>query len=193
MKNVEADIRVTKGKSAVIEITPKVDLNEDILLVIPVKSDLPEVANIEELEGNVKKNYIAYPVDIGKDYVKFPITSFKKEKQIKVILETQDIGNPYFEKMKNSEIKESLKITYSIYFGYAKVKTEDKNLEYLKDLISKLEKSGLLQKVEFIGFADANSKNPERNAEIAKKRALFVLEEVLGKEALKCVSQEVSR
>ncbi|RUM32273.1 MAG: hypothetical protein DSY32_00255 [Aquifex sp.] len=193
VEDLKADIKVTRGRSVVVEIHPKLDLKEDVLLVIPIKKDFPEVASIEEVEGNVKKVYIAYPVDIGKDLVKFPVPSFKKGKRIKIKLHTQDIGNPYLEKVKSSAEREPLKITYSVYFGYAKVKTKDKNLEHLRRLISKLRNSGLLKRVEFVGLADANSKNPKKNLEVAKKRALFVLKKVLGKEALECVNPRVLR
>jgi len=193
VEKVNVRIRVAKGSSTTIEIKPEESVEGDFLLVIPVENQIPEFAVVEEMYENVEETYTAYPADLSKNFVKFPLPHFKKGKIIRVILQTENIGKPYLEKVYIEVPKEPLKITYSVYFGYARVRTEDRNLEHLRILVSKLKNSGLLKKVEIVGFADANSKNLQKNLNVAKKRALFVFESLLGKEALKCINQGALR
>ena len=69
---------------------------------------------------------------------------------------------------------------YSIKFPYARYVTKDMNFENIKEVIEGLNRAGLKPIVKIFGIADGKTKDPEKNLEIAKKRATFVAQKVLG-------------
>lgn len=69
---------------------------------------------------------------------------------------------------------------YSLLFGYGRTRTEDINLENIKELLEGFRKAGLKPVVKVVGLADGVTKNLRKNEEVAKERARFVARRVLG-------------
>lgn len=70
---------------------------------------------------------------------------------------------------------------YSIKFPFASSRTQDINLENIRDVIATLSEAGLKPIVKVFGIADGKTINRAKNERVARARARFVATEILGK------------
>ena len=70
---------------------------------------------------------------------------------------------------------------YSIKFPFASSRTQDINLENIREVILNLSEAGLNPIVKIFGIADGKTTNRAKNERVARARARFVATEILGK------------
>ncbi|GAB6066658.1 hypothetical protein JCM9492_17540 [Aquifex pyrophilus] len=183
-----------KGNNARIYIEVKKPLREDWLLVIPFKNAyVEEFAKVEKIKNNkpsVKEVFTAYPFFISNDRIEFPMPPLNPTEKLKVSIKHRgNIGKPFgkLKKEKNINMEKVIKIVYSFVFQYGRTETEDMNIKNLRDLINVLSELNKLERVEIIGMADGKTRNPKKNEEVAKRRALYIAEKLLGREKMNCL------
>ncbi len=124
-----------------------------------------------------------FPADLREDsaVVKLPPLDPGDELEVAYL-----VRGPFEEpKISGGEVTKPKKVyvlvaKYSILFPYARAKTEDVNLENVKEVLEGLRRIGLRPIVRVVGIADGKTKDPDRNREVAKERARFVASKILG-------------
>ncbi|NPA32127.1 MAG: hypothetical protein GXO04_00710, partial [Aquificae bacterium] len=183
----------TKGKETKVHVRTQESIEGDWLLLVPSRfANLEESALVEVYMGReptVKKVLTVYPVEVTRDYVKFALPPLRTGEEMIIVLKHEGkIGKPQALISENKPKRRTVevRITYSFTFPHAGTLLRDPNVKNVRELIKTLSELGKLRKVEIIGSADGNTKDPKRNEEVAKKRALTLARLILPPDALAC-------
>ena len=198
---VKLEFKVEKDK-ALAYIKATKPLKRDLLLIQPIKEGFvyeeAHVKKIISLSPKVEEVFIVYPVDVKRNYISFPLPPLSLGEQL--IVEYRFEGNlekPYVKyvetsnKQKLKETKIFLTVKYSFLFKYAKSHVNDENVKNVKSFLKQLSNYGIEAKVEIVGFADGKSKNPKKNEEVAKRRALEIAKRIFPESVLSCLQTSI--
>ncbi len=131
-----------------------------------------------------------YPTDIKEGSVVINLPSLRPSEELEVSykLETEsEFLKPKVLGGMKKEIKETKEVyilvgKYSLLFDYGKTATEDINVENVSYVIDNLKAMKIKPVVKIVGVADGKSTSDTKNRRVAKERALFVAEKILGSE-----------
>lgn len=162
-----------------------------------VKQEIPKGSrfdeNIKALKVLSRNPYISehislYPTDIRKNNLIIKLPPIKPGEELDIsyslsgkekppvpsvsggTLEREDVGDPVY----------MLVGKYSFKFPFASHVIKDINFDNIREVIAGLNRAGLKPVVKIFGMADGKTKDPEKNMEVARKRASFVARKVLG-------------
>lgn len=198
---VDLNLRI-EDKTAITELKALEPLKSDLLLIQPIeKGFVYEEAHVRRIISRtpkIEEIFIVYPMDVKKNYISFPLPSISVGEKLIVEYKFEGkLGEPYIRYIYPKENLRKIKkpvfinVKYSFIFKYAKATVNDENVKNIKNLLKQLKNLGLNPKIEIIGFADGQTKNPKRNEEIAKKRALEIAKRIFPEEFKSCITSYV--
>jgi len=140
------------------------------------------------LNPRVEEPLNLYPTDIRKNklIIKLPPIRSGEDLRISYSITGKDVPPKptiHGEKTLIAEEKDPVYMLvgkYSVRFPYASHITRDINFENIKEVLEGLNRAGVKPIVKIFGIADGKTKDPSKNSEIARKRATFVAQKVLG-------------